>query len=93
MARRRHQSAKVRRTGDRFWIRYRVDVMKAEHTLGRKEAKVTLGYAPEMTKRMAERKADEIDLTGDFCTSRKERLEDRKEPGRCRRRRLRQSRS
>jgi len=32
------------------------------------------------------------DLTGDFCTSRIERLEDRKEPEKCRRRRSRRSR-
>jgi len=32
------------------------------------------------------------DLTGDFCTSREERLEDRKEPVKCQRRRLRPSR-
>ena len=32
------------------------------------------------------------DLTWDFCTSREERLEDRKEPGKCQRRRLRRSR-
>ena len=41
------------------WIRYRVDVLKSEHTLGRKEVKVTLGYTLTMTKRMAERKAHE----------------------------------
>jgi integrase len=60
MARRRHQNARVQQTGNRYWIRYRVDVLKSEHTLGRKEVKITLGHAPTMTKRMAERKADEI---------------------------------
>ncbi len=60
MARRRHQSAKVRKTGNRFWIRYRVDVLKSEYERGRREVKITLGYAPTMTRRMAERKADEI---------------------------------
>jgi hypothetical protein len=60
MARRRHQRPAVQRTGNRFWIRYRVDVLKSEHTLGRKEVKETLGYAPQMTKRLAERKADQI---------------------------------
>jgi len=34
--------------------------MEADQTLGRKEIKVTLGHAPTMTKRLAERKADEI---------------------------------
>jgi integrase len=60
MARRRHQSSRVQQTGKRFWTRYRVDVLKADRTLGRKEVKVTLGYAPGMTRRLAERKADEI---------------------------------
>src|SRR4249919_208778 len=35
----------------------------------------------------------QTDLTGDFCTSRIERLGYRKEPGKCRRRRSRRSRS